>query len=64
MTTNRDFAAEFIAARIESRSSDNLAERDAAWKKAASIARAARKAGVELDEVALDEQARRIVIAG
>lgn len=53
-----DFAADYVAARVASRTADNL--RVAAIHEAAAdrIARDARRAGVELDVLALDEDAR------
>lgn len=58
-TATRDFAAEYLAARKESRRPGvTLSERGAAWRKSDNIARAARRAGVKIDECDLDEQAR------
>jgi hypothetical protein len=58
--TTRDFAAEYIAARTDARRKGaTISERAAAQKVAAKAATAARKAGVKLDEIALDEQARQ-----
>lgn len=58
-TTDRDFAAEYLAARIDARSPDStIADIAAAQRKAARIAKAAEKAGVRIDEIGLDEQAR------
>jgi len=55
----RDHAAEYLAARRDARRPGaTLAERANAQRVAAGIARAARRAGVELDEIGLDEQAR------
>lgn len=57
------FAELYIAARVAARSAEVLADRFAAEDEAAKIARKARRAGVDLDEIDLDEVARRIVIA-
>lgn len=59
MTNPRDYAAEFIAACQARRSATaTFAEQGEARKAATKIERAARKAGVDLDVIALDEQAR------
>ncbi len=59
-TTTRDFAAEYIAARKDSRAENaTIDQRMTAQTDSAKIARAARRAGVKLDEIGLDEQARR-----
>lgn len=58
------FEADYIAAREASRlPAATLAERDQAWTIARRIARAAKRAGIELDEIALDERARRNLYA-
>lgn len=58
----RDFTAEFIAARVAVRNSGLV--RDANLIKAANaILRAAKRAGVALDEIALDEIARQEIVA-
>lgn len=57
--TNRAFAAEYLAARKDARSADDLAGRGKAEAKARRIASAADRAGVRIDEISLDEQARR-----
>lgn len=58
-TAARDFTAEFIAAREDSRREGaTMTERYDAQDRAAKIARAAARKGIELDEIALDEQAR------
>jgi hypothetical protein len=58
-TPARDFAAEYLAARKQVRSSRDLVERGVAEATARRIAAAAARAGVRIDEIALDEQARR-----
>jgi hypothetical protein len=68
-STDRDFAAEYLQVRLTwQRSDGSMAARNMASKESAKIARAARKAGVELDEIGLDEigldeQARKQVFA-
>ncbi len=58
-TRTRDFAAEYFAARKDSRQPGaTLTERSQAQRVAAKVARAAERAGVYIDEVELDEQAR------
>ena len=57
-TAARDFTAEYIAARKVVRSADTMKAQYDAEDAAAKIARTARRAGVKLDEITLDEQAR------
>jgi hypothetical protein len=59
MALARDYAAEYLAARKRVRSAADLLGRGAAEAKARRIAAAAERAGVGIDEVDLDEQARR-----
>src|SRR3954453_9286946 len=60
MTTTRDYAAEYTEARRAWHASDGGMEARAEVARASTrIARAARRAGVELDELGLDEKARR-----
>ena len=61
--TEADYAADYVAARVASRSTEVLAERDAAWARAQRIADRAARADIVLDEVALDEVARQQVLA-
>lgn len=58
MTTTRDYAAEYLAARIDSRATTDLDKRLDAQRRARAIEMAADRAGVRLDITALDEQAR------
>lgn len=58
-TAPRDFAAEYTAARTDARRPGaTLAQRGEAQRAAAKIERAADRAGVRLDTIALDEAAR------
>ena len=58
-TTEADFTAAYVAARKASRvEGATLAQREAAWAKAERIETLAAKAGVVLDTITLDEQAR------
>lgn len=62
-TTAATFEAAYIAARKASRSATaTLTERYAAQDESAKIARRAARAGVRLDEIGLDEQARRELV--
>jgi len=59
-TTAADFAAAYVAAREASRiEGATLTQREAAWSKAELIESLAAKAGVVLDTITLDEQARQ-----
>ena len=58
----KDYEGDYVKARLVSRSG-GLAQKAAGEKEAAKIARAARKAGVDLDELTLDEQARQQMLA-
>lgn len=56
----RDFVAEFIAAREDARRKGaTITERGAAQKRSSAIAASARRKGIKLDEIVLDEQARQ-----
>jgi hypothetical protein len=57
--TNRDFSAEYLAARTAVRSAADLTARGKAEAQARRISNAADRAGVRIDEIELDEQARR-----
>jgi hypothetical protein len=58
-TTTADFAAAYVAARKASRvEGATLAQREVAWDHAAKVEKLARNAGINLDTIALDEQAR------
>jgi hypothetical protein len=58
-TTAADFAAAYVAARKASRvEGATMADRDAAWANAEMIETLAARAGVILDTITLDEQAR------
>lgn len=61
MPAPRDYAAEYTAARVTARSGAFLDQ--TACRKAAAVARAAERAGVRIDEIALDETARLIANA-
>jgi hypothetical protein len=63
MTTSRDFEAEYLAACIADRTAADIAGRAAAQRKMASVDRAADKAGVRLDVLGIDEQARTAISA-
>jgi hypothetical protein len=54
----RDYAAEYLAAALESRSTADLTVRGPAWARMEEISEAAYTAGVNIDEITLDEQAR------
>jgi len=61
-TTEADFTAAYVAARMASRvEGATLAQREAAWAKAEVIESLAAKSGVVLDTITLDEQARKAV---
>lgn len=58
-TTTRDYAAEYLAARKAVRAPGiDITERGKAERAAGRIATAADRAGVRIDEIALDERAR------
>jgi len=61
MTQNTDFAADYLAARIEREQATDLTVRGQAEAKAERIARAAERAGVELNVAALVDEAFRTV---
>jgi len=61
--TTRDYAAEYVAARLTARRAKTLNGSGDAIARAVRIARDAEKAGVRLDEIGLDEQARQQLIA-
>jgi hypothetical protein len=62
-TTEADFTAAYVAARTASRvEGATLTQREAAWAKAELIESLAAKAGVVLDTITLDENARLAVI--
>jgi hypothetical protein len=62
MTQARDYEAEYYEVRRAWHASDGtMADRDTVAKASTRIARAAKRAKVELDEIALDERARRAV---
>ena len=60
--TEQEYRMDYFEARVESRSTTDIATRSAAWRKAERIARNAERAGYTLDEADIDEQARRFVI--
>lgn len=58
-TTTRDFAAEYFATCLDARRPGaTLDDTSKARRKGARIANAADRAGVRIDEISLDEQAR------
>jgi hypothetical protein len=59
-TTAADLTAAYVAARLAFHASENLQAGWDAQDEAEKIARKARRAGVELDEITLDEQARKL----
>jgi hypothetical protein len=66
MTTTQTaeaLTADYIEARIRSRSTTDIRTRHDAQRTASRIARKAESLGIRLDEIELDEQARRMVIA-
>lgn len=58
MSGTRDYAAEYKAARYEKHTASDLAGQLSAEKLARSVDRAADRAGIYLDVITLDEQAR------
>jgi len=57
----KDWTAEYVAARVAVREAGSLRERADAEREARKVESKAARAGVELDILTLDEQARRIV---
>ncbi|HEY1177474.1 MAG TPA: DEAD/DEAH box helicase family protein, partial [Phytomonospora sp.] len=60
----RDYAGEYREARLRARSAATLSERGQHEAEASKIERAARRAGVDLDVIELDEEARQQMLAG
>lgn len=63
LTTVRDFTAEFLTARRAFHASTDLTTRFAAEDASIEVSDAAYDAGVRIDEIELDEQARLEVVA-